>query len=128
MDLTSQQYGFDVKIIIILMLNLYGNDIVTVLSFRYGFDIISIWIRCRYDIYMMSNPYHCDIVMTLSLPYGFDIESISLRCRIHIVAISNPYRNDNAIAISLPYGFDIEMIMILTSNPYRCDVESILKR
>ena len=73
MNSTSQRYGFDVKIVIILMLILYGNDIVMALSFRYKFDITTIWIRYHYDIYTMSNPYSNDNVIMMSQRYGFDI-------------------------------------------------------
>jgi len=55
------------------MSNPYGNDIVMALSFRYRFDITTIWIRYRNDMDLMSNPYGNDNVVTMSQRYGFDI-------------------------------------------------------
>ena len=79
MDSTLQQYGFDVKIIIILMSNLYGNDITTALSFRYGFNIAMIWIRCQiHMVTITSLRYHNDMDLT-SYRYRNNIESISKR-------------------------------------------------
>src|SRR6266498_1311266 len=73
MDSMSLRYVYDVKIVIILMSNPYGNDIAMALSFRYRFDIATIWIRHRNDMDSMSNPYGNDNVVTMSQRYGFDI-------------------------------------------------------
>src|SRR6266498_393470 len=77
MDLISQQYGFDVEIVIISMSNPYGNDIAMALSFRYRFDIATIWIQCRiHMVTIMSLRCRNDMDST-SYRYRNDIESIS---------------------------------------------------
>src|SRR6266498_2154762 len=114
MDSTSQRYGFDVEIVIISMSNPYGNDIAMALSYRYRFDIATIWIRHRNDMDSMSNPYGNDNVVTMSQRNDFDIESISSRRRIHIETIT-----------SLRYRNDIDTMSMPVSNPYRNNLVSM---
>ena len=79
MDSTLQRYGFDVKIVIISMSNPYGNDIVTTLSFRYGFDIAMIWIQCRIHMVTITSLRCCNDMDSTSCRYRNDIKSISKR-------------------------------------------------
>ncbi len=140
MDLTSQRYGFDVKIIIISMSNTYWNDNIIMMLQRYGFDVVMISIWCRIHMVMISwQHYHFDMDST-SQWYGFDVEIV-------IISMLNPYGNDIVTALSFRYGFDIATIWIRcrihmvtitllrcyndmdsTSYRYRNDIESISKR
>src|SRR6266498_2370194 len=106
MNSTSQRYGFDVEIIIISMSNTYRNDNVVTISQRYGFDVITISIRCRIHMVTISQRHYRFDIDSMSLRYLYDVESISLR-----------HRNDVIVTIWIQHQIHI----IMTSNPYRCD-------
>ncbi len=51
---TSKRGCYDKDSILALTLYQYHYDIITTLSFRYGFDVATIWIRCQ-------NRYHFNV-------------------------------------------------------------------
>ena len=79
MDSTSQRYGFDVEIVIISMSNTYQNNNVIMMSQRYGFNVITIFIRCRIHMVTISRWHYRFNMDSTSQRYGFDVEFISKR-------------------------------------------------
>ncbi len=105
MNSTSRRYGFDVKIVIISMSNTYQNDNIVTMSQRYGFDVVTISIRCRIHMVTISRRHYRFNMDLTSQRYEFDV-------KIVIISMSNPYGNDIVMALSFRYGFDIATIWI----------------